>query len=599
MKAKEKIPAIKTGIKQQLLVVFSFSVVLPVLFLGIFFIFNIRKQMTEHYTAQVKADCMRVNSILFDITTSIYTSSEPLCESQETMMMFGSEFDAPGYRTTFNSLESSITQFQKNTASVTSATIYTNNPYLPESAHITYLSDYSTQPWYLALPEDSMESWICMEYEDRFGNNTYELCLVRQMGVVSQTYSAYMVLCIDNNYLRNRLEQNEYEIMAALEGSTAFYSSDYQYIKTAMPMPEDFEGGYYKYTGPLERDGQKVVANIQTFSSYRTNNKFYISVYDDTAYANINHITRNYVGILLLLSIVPCLIIYLYSSYFSKRISTLRYAMHQARMGDYNIIDTFQGDDELAETFHDLKVTVNRIHDQTSEYYTTKINNQKLINKQQQMEYHMLASQINPHFLYNTLETIRVQALSQNCKDVVTSINLLGKTMHYVLENTGTNITTLEKELDYIKNYLAIQKIRFGDRVNAVFEIPEEYDLQAIHILPLLLQPIVENSIIHGLEDIYGNGYITISMEQEGDLFLIRISDNGTGMDAETLRKVQENLISHDAADAKSIGLYNINQRIKLFYGNDYGLKIDSRPNEGTTATLTLPYAHLLRTQTL
>ena len=145
--------------------------------------------------------------------------------------------------------------------------------------------------------------------------------------------------------------------------------------------------------------------------------------------------------------------------------------MHQASLGDYDIIDNFKGDDELSDTFNYLKATVETIKKNTAIYYETLINNQRLANKQQQMEYNMLASQINPHFLYNTLETIRVQALTENCMNVVSSINLLGKSMHYVLENTGNNTTTLESELDYIKTYLAIQKLRFGDRVNAVFEI--------------------------------------------------------------------------------------------------------------------------------
>lgn len=125
--------------------------------------------------------------------------------------------------------------------------------------------------------------------------------------------------------------------------------------------------------------------------------------------------------------------------------------MHRASLGDYNIIEQFRGDDELSDTFKDLKLTVDAIHDKEAQFYEARIREQQLVNRQQQMEFEMLASQINPHFLYNTLETIRMQALSCGNRNVATSIKLLGKSMRYVLDNTGTSFTTLTKELEYIK----------------------------------------------------------------------------------------------------------------------------------------------------
>lgn len=160
--------------------------------------------------------------------------------------------------------------------------------------------------------------------------------------------------------------------------------------------------------------------------------------------------------------------------------------MHQASLGNYNIVYTFRGDDELSDAFANLKKTIENIKEKEALYYTAQLNEQRLINKQQQMEFNMLAGQINPNFLYNTLETIRVQALSHEYRDVASSISLLGKSMRYVLENTGTSTTSLKKELDYIKTYLAIQKLRFGERVNAAFDIPEAYDTDATELLPLL-----------------------------------------------------------------------------------------------------------------
>lgn len=206
----------------------------------------------------------------------------------------------------------------------------------------------------------------------------------------------------------------------------------------------------------------------------------------------------------------------------------------------------------------------------------------------------MLASQINPHFLYNTLETIRMKAITAGNRDVANAILLLGKSMHYVLENTGTASTSLKKELDYISTYLAIQKLRFDDRVNYTLTVPEDMDPGEYQILPLLLQPLVENAILHGLADTETDGRIVVAVsKKDDDLLLIDISDNGRGMDEAELDALEKGLQVQKTSSA-NIGIYNINRRIKLFYGSAYGMEIKSQPDKGTHITLTLPLLNIM-----
>lgn len=140
--------------------------------------------------------------------------------------------------------------------------------------------------------------------------------------------------------------------------------------------------------------------------------------------------------------------------------------MHKASTEDYDIIPTFRGQDELSEAFADLQTMVQMIKEKDAKMYEAKINEKELLNEQQVMEFKMLANQINPHFLYNTLESIRMKAFTAGDREVATAIKLLGKSMRYVLENTGTVFTTLDKELNYIETYIMIQRLRFGERVN-------------------------------------------------------------------------------------------------------------------------------------
>jgi len=206
------------------------------------------------------------------------------------------------------------------------------------------------------------------------------------------------------------------------------------------------------------------------------------------------------------------------------------------------------------------------------------------------MEFKMLASQINPHFLYNTLESIRMKAFTAGDKEVATAIKLLGKAMRYVLENTGTTDTTLQAEIDHISTYLQIQKIRFGDRINYQVHIQPELNPEEYRILPLLLQPIVENAIVHGLEGKDSGGMFWFAIYIIDGTVYVDISDNGCGMDEATLKEVMAKVQDYTRKRRKSsIGLYNINRRIKLNYGEQYGLDIQSTLGEGTMVRVTFP----------
>ena len=575
-------------VKSQILRIFFVAGVLPMLIFGIFSVIQVRNQMNEQYESLIKADGLRVNSVMFDITTTLYTSTESITTTEEYMKLFASEEMNGRSLTTLSNLNENLSTFRKNTAAISLIHIYTNNPAIPNQNYISYVPDLTETEWYDKI-QNEWSTWTCLTNHDILGNAYTELALVKRIAVASTDYSAYLVLQLDNNYLRNRIEQSDNQVAISIDTLPVFYASDRKLLDSEMTFPDEFTSGYCKYTGGLCINDSTVLSNICTFQPYKTNNLFYIRTSDFSAYESINHITLVYVILILVSILVPTIVILIFSSYFSSRINALKNAMHKARVGDYNIIDQFNGDDELKETFEDLKATVEIIHEKEAKYYQAQITEQQLINRQQQMEFEMLASQINPHFLYNTLETIRMQALSSGNREVATSIKLLGKSMHYVLENTGTSFTTLTRELDYIKTYLAIQQMRFGDRVNGSIQIAEDLDTDEYRILPLLLQPIVENAIIHGLENMDEDGHINIALHTTEDFLLIKISDNGCGMTEEELSNLKRRIKEHDPKDTRSIGLYNIDQRIHLFYGTEYGMEIESCPGKGTFVTLRLP----------
>lgn len=581
---------VKSKVRQQIIFICMFSTFIPLFIVGLFSIIQARNQMSEQYESQITETALRINSTLFDITTSLYTSCDNLINSNYLRILLGSDFSAFSDHQNYELASNSLSTMHSTTSAISSIMVYTNNPNIPSNSYITTVNDYSDLQWSEQIVDKGLNNWQCLTGEDSWHNKVYELSIIRRIGINSTDYSAYLVLSIDANYLKNRLLDSDYTVMASVDNEPTFYSSKKNWLQKLIPFPSEFNNNYYKYTGPVIIDSKKQLTNIVTFLPYKTYNKFYIFVSDPDAYSRLNRITLTYVFILITATLFPILLTILFSSYFNNRVQTLRNIMHQVSQGDYNIMKLFKGDDELTEIFRDLKSTVQKISENEAKFYQSQIVEQRLINKQQQMEFKMLASQINPHFLYNTLETIRMQALSTGNKDVITSIKLLGKSMHYVLENTGTDSTTLAKELEYVEVYLSIQKLRFGDRVNYIIQYSEQMNLAEYKILPLLLQPVVENAVIHGLERNKMNGQIIINISKTADnLLIIKITDNGNGMNTDQLKELNNRINLSSLDSASSIGLYNINQRIKLLYGAEYGITFTSQLNDGTTVTLTIP----------
>lgn len=584
-------------VKHKLVLTFTILSIIPVAIISFISIRNARKQLTDQYQSLVSAEAARLNSTLFDITLSTYTATEPLLTQYSYQQLFSTESFGDENRTVYADLESTLSTMRAANASISSIHIYTDNPHIPTSNNIISCTDYSEQEWFVNLNNaiNKLDHWSCTNVViNQLGQVSYQLTLSRRLVVSRGKYSAYLVITLDSYYIQNRLLYTDYYILTTVNRMPVFLSSDSKQLQTTFPFPEDFHGGYYQYIGAMNVKENERLTCIDTFATYKTNDKFYILVSDLSAYEEINQITHNYLMISFLAFLFPGILILFFSTHFSSRVITLRKAMHQASQGDYNIIDSFQGNDELTQTFEDLKQTIQLIQAQKTQIYEGKLARQQLQNQQQQMEYKILANQINPHFLFNTLEAIRMQALGNQNREVAESVKLLGKAMHYVLENTGTNATTLNRELDYIRVYLSIQQLRFPDRIQYELSLDNMVIPEQCRILPLLLQPLVENSVVHGINGIK-QGLIRISIQKDSEEHLrIEIWDNGVGIKEDVLQRLNnpqtEAKIPAQSSIDSGIAIYNIQQRIRLYYGTPYGICIDSIPGHGTTVTLLLPY---------
>lgn len=583
-------------IKRQLYQIYTVVVVVPILLIGAFLIACIYHLMIDSHTDLLRSDSYRVRNIIFDLTRELYGISKDISFDGGVRGILAKEFESRQDYVSAVDENEILSSYAQTYAQISKIEIYTDNPYLTNYKQFVQVDENVAETvWYQQALEKTGVFWRAIPWKDGYRDAVWDLCLVKGIPLINSPYHAVLVIHIDINYLQIWTDSTEYESVMSVDRGPIFYATDAGKLGKAMPLAVNYEEPYFRYNGIEKVDGQTCFAEIVTLHAYQSRSRIYLCSLDKKGYKNIQEIMLICVLITLTALVIPGILIHIFTNYFTDRVMLLRQEMHKVSNQDYELIPAFRGKDELSEAFGDLQIMVENIKEQEARAFEAQIKEQELLIRQQEMEFKMLASQINPHFLYNTLETIRMRAFSAGDKEVAKAIKLLGKSMRYVLENIGTSFTTLAEELHHVDEYIEIQQLRFGERIGYQRQIEEGLDPEDYHILPLLLQPVVENAIVHGLDEIEEGGMVKVSIyrrtpDEAGEEFLIiDVEDNGCGMTEEALGRLRRDIEIRDMSRSKSIGLYNINQRMKLHYGEGYRVHVYAEPGKGTRVRLVLP----------
>ena len=202
-------------------------------------------------------------------------------------------------------------------------------------------------------------------------------------------------------------------------------------------------------------------------------------------------------------------------------------------------------------------------------------------------EFEILQAQINPHFLYNTLDTIVWLAESGDQRQVVSMVGSLSEFFRTSL-NQGKDFVTIKEELQHVGSYLEIQHVRYQDILEYSITVPKE--LEMFLIPKITIQPLVENALYHGIKNKRGLGHINITATEREEFYILQVSDNGIGMDERRLKQVREGIQKKDLSEDGVYGLYNVNERIRLNFGEKYGVSIESTYGEGSIVSIVLPF---------
>lgn len=323
----------------------------------------------------------------------------------------------------------------------------------------------------------------------------------------------------------------------------------------------------------IDEDGQQKQYTISTsnYSGWKVIGAVYIE--DISSYEP--YLKRFFAVVSIVSVLVAIFFAVTISRYMFYPIKDILVSMNRFKEGDLDATIEIKHDNEISEiakAFNSMTVRIKNLVDENKE-------NEKAKRKS---ELKALQAQINPHFLYNTLDSIVWMSELGNNKEVVLMTSSLAKLFRISISK-GNQYITVEEELEHVKSYLTIQKVRYGEKLDYSITIDET--LLQTKMVKIIIQPIVENAIYHGIKNMPGTGKIDIYVERDGGNMVIKVCDDGIGMSEETIKRIFES----SSTKSSSVGVRNVDERIKINYGNSYGLKYESELYQGTVVHIILP----------
>lgn len=569
------------SIKKQLFIVYIPLIFLSAIVIGTFLVYDSTQQLLQNYKHLAALNTQRAKSTMFNTTNTFLNTATTLSNDLNLRDLLTANYQTENEAIIAINNYLVLDNIRDLQPSMSTIKIYVTNESIPNYKYFTQVDDnIEKTEWYQKAYAQSSAFWMTQSDE----KTPNHLFLFKSLPLPLSNEKAILSLQLDYNFLSNQLRTSAYDLELQLNNDPLFYNDELK--KVGFPPSFNLEKTIVP-TESLEKASQSfAIVAVSSLKLLNSSDRIYFYSSDYQAYSSLKKNVFRWGSIVLLVLFATLFIIILFARFFSSRIQQLQSAVYYASLEQYDQLQNVSGKDEVSKISLDFHKIIHHIQQKEEEIYRSKILEQELLNKQQQMDYKLLASQINPHFLFNTLETIRMMSIKAGNSDAAYAIKLLGKSIRYTLEVHGTKLTTLEKSLEFVHTYIRIQRMRFGERVNYSYTVDNTINKTEVQMLPLLIQPLIENAISHGLEVLTSNGKIELSVQKKNGDIEIQIKDNGIGIPPEELQLLQKKILESSSNSKESIGLSNVNHRVKMYYGDAYGLTIKSTVGEGTTVSL-------------
>ncbi|ULT57625.1 histidine kinase [Neobacillus drentensis] len=469
---------------------------------------------------------------------------------------------------------------------VSNIRFYMNNPTMIDNWRVIQPDGIEQKkPWYAeAVKHRGYIGWYYAE--DFTKNNRKYLTLVRRIDFLHDNNYGLLVLDLDHSYFNTILDEYTSPTII-INGSDIITASKNDLIENDItPLPSKLLKNNGTFDLKVHNHSYKlVISSLKPESSYN-NFKIVTIVPVKTITKVANQASMLAFVFILISSIIAIILIYFFSKFLSNRISRLSIQINEVTKGNLDTKLDLAGNDEIGKLANQFNFMIDNIKNLLNDIKEAEALKNLQVIREKEIKFKMLASQINPHFLYNVLESIRMKALINGDKETSDIVKKLGYLMRRNLEVSSSDVP-VKSEFEMVESYLAIQKFRFGSRLS--YDIYMDPLAKTINIPPLSVQPLVENALIHGLRNKEKDGFVSLKARLINNELLIEVVDNGQGISQEKLKEIKERLNEMNDLDGKHIGLSNVHQRLLLAYGENYGIKVESEPNFETRVYFTIP----------
>ncbi|MHA6532988.1 sensor histidine kinase [Paenibacillus sp. BAC0078] len=476
--------------------------------------------------------------------------------------------------------------------------LFIDNPTLVDNMSIAPLTpELKTRIWYKKIMQSPGLNWMYIPDKEAYNNSPKatinKLSLVRRVVYPEYQKTGVLMVQVVQDELNQMLYQEPFETIITDEQGYIVAAKDPKLVGSTLDsfdIGKDLTNTAQNVirTTVKGKDSYVIVDEIRPALS--VSRLKVISVFETKSIlSGANKVSLLGLMIIIGVLLIALVMVYVISFLMTKRLLRLSRQLNQVALGNLNVVSQIDGTDEIGQLSRQFNYMVASINRLLSQVVESNEKNNKLEIAQREIKLKMMASQIHPHFLFNALESIRMNAHLKGDKEIANIVRLLGKLMRKNLE-VGRERAPIKEEVEMMRSYLEIQKFRYEDRLE--YEI--DFDSKAADVLipPLIIQPMVENSVVHGLENKEGTVHVHVSITLHEDEVQVCVTDDGIGITEERLAEIMSVITRAEEEPQSRIGLRNVHQRLVMYYGEAHGLNISSEQGAGTRIFFSIPSEH-------
>lgn len=571
-------------IRTKLLLIYFFCVIIPIILTDATILFTVNNNSKAEKNKEIQFLMDRIAYNIYETIESciLFTNNIYLDRQLNEFLNQSYINNNTYYREYVEFLEYNNLGYNYNNGKLFKVQVYADNNTILNGGKISTIDMIKDTEWYQSFKENGEDIQLYTYYDDmkRYatGSGTARtISIIRNMNNFGASdIEKVLKIDIDYNFMLRNILYEKIDADIYVRNQEHILFSNQQNVNGMKPYPL----------------ADSISENKNTLSKdFVTGRKIWTVVVqqEDVAFWTVIFENKSLITLIWLNIFMPSILIYFFGKSIGKRLSLVVSHMNEVKKGRFEEIKDSINDDEIGEVIISYNLMIRKIRNLIDVVFKDKSEKQALELSKKQAELKAIQSQVNPHFLFNTLEAIRMRSLIKSeheTADIIGELAILfRKSMTW-----GNDYISIDEELSFVDKYINIQRYRFGDKLKFTEIVMEE--CREYMVPKLAIVTFIENAFVHGIETSANDGLITLTIKKEFDYLYIQIVDNGKGIEEEKLiemKRMLSNANSMMLNNSASTGVLNSFLRFKMYCDQDFVFNIESKPDNGTSITIQLP----------